>query len=164
MRPDGPLILDFVTADLASHALALLAGSEAAVLESAAAQLGDLLRSGVLDAARAEEVVAGLVDLACADHGYEVTEEALHAICDAFHHELPLRVVTPLCGRIPHLPPDLVDYVLHILASTHDPAARPLIEVHLGDPEPVRSSAVEALKELPADVDKRNDNCPPAEN
>jgi hypothetical protein len=52
-----------------------------------------------------------LVGLALTDHDHSVIEQALHSIDSAFEHH-----------------PELLDYALNILACTHGPAAKPMID------------------------------------
>ncbi|NUT96200.1 MAG: hypothetical protein HOY78_29655 [Saccharothrix sp.] len=116
--------------------------------EVAAAELGDLLRGGGLDAATTERAVARLVEVAVEDSDRDVVEEALHAIGEV--HEVPLRLVLPLTRRMPGWDEHLLDHALAILACTHDPAAKALVEAYADHPHPgVRRSAAEALVELP---------------
>ncbi|MFE5627100.1 hypothetical protein ACFQ8S_34210 [Streptomyces virginiae] len=70
-------------------------------------------------------------------------ESALHATCAAY------RVVEPLGVAADDFEPVLLDYVLGILAATHDPAALPVVERFLRHPHPeVRRVAAEEVKEL----------------
>jgi HEAT repeat protein len=117
----------------------------------AADELADLLRIGALDQADTERTVAHLVTTAVHDADPTVRESALHAIVEAFtHRALPLRLFNALRHQLTSLEPALLDYALNILASTHDPAARPAIEAFLNHPDPdVRDYATDALGELP---------------
>jgi HEAT repeat protein len=117
----------------------------------AAAELGDLLRTGALNQADTEQTVTRLVTTALHDADPTVRESALHAIDEAFNHRtLPLRLFDDLQRQLTTLEPALLDYALNILACTHDPAARPAIEAFLNHPDPnVRTYTAEALIELP---------------
>jgi HEAT repeat protein len=117
----------------------------------AADELGDLLRAGAYNQADTEQSVTHLVTTALHDIDPTVRESALHAINEAFNHRaLPLRLFDALQRDLAVLEPALLDYALNILACTHDPAARPAIEVFLNHPNPdVRTSAADALTELP---------------
>jgi HEAT repeat protein len=113
--------------------------------------LGDLLRGPGLDQADAELAVARLVALFTSETDPTVQESTLHAIADAFdRHRLGLPVFQPLHPLLPAMPPNLLEHALYLLAATHDPQARPMIEAFLQHPDPtVRGYAAQALTELP---------------
>jgi HEAT repeat protein len=117
----------------------------------AADQLGDLLRTGAYNQADAEQAVTHLLTTALHDIDQTVRESALHAINEAFDHRaLPLQLFDALQHQLASLDPALLDYALNILACTHDPAARPVIEAYLNHTDPdIRTSAADALAELP---------------
>ena len=113
--------------------------------------LGDLLRGPSLDEADAELAVARLVALFTSEADPTVQESTLHAIAEAFdRHRLGLPVFEPLHPLLPAMPPNLLEYALYVLAATHNPQTRPMIEAFLQHPDPtVRRYAAEALTELP---------------
>ena len=79
-----------------------------------------------------------------------VQEAALHACNDAVsYYDLPLTLFEPLVPLMSRLPAELIGYVLGILGSTRDPAARPVIASYAGHPDRfVRAEAADALVEL----------------
>ncbi|WP_329274471.1 HEAT repeat domain-containing protein [Streptomyces sp. NBC_00691] len=112
--------------------------------------VSDVLETGRLTPDDAERAVERLVTVALSDEGYSARESALHAACTAStHYELPYRVVEPLAVGSDGFEPLLLDYVLALLASTHDQAALPIVERFLHHPHPeVRREAAEAVNEL----------------
>ncbi|MFJ9789614.1 HEAT repeat domain-containing protein [Streptomyces globosus] len=110
----------------------------------------DVLETGRLTQDDAERAVERLVTVALSDEGHPVREAALHAVCTAsVHYALPYRVVEPLAVAADVFEPLLLEYVLAVLASTHDQAALPIVERFLHHPHPeVRGEAAEAVAEL----------------
>ncbi|MCP3805099.1 NAD(P)H-dependent oxidoreductase [Allokutzneria sp. A3M-2-11 16] len=136
---------------MTTDAVSRLAHPDPRQRELAAAELGDLLRGNALDATGVEVVITGLVNLALGDDDPVIIEEALHAISEgAYRRILPSHLVMPLVRRMPSLTPELLEYVLDILASTRDPAVRPVLIAHLDHALPaIRDAAAGALPELP---------------
>ncbi|MEV7590894.1 hypothetical protein AB0O42_11500 [Streptomyces sp. NPDC089922] len=98
----------------------------------------------------AERAVGRLVALALGEEPPAVLESALHAICTAStRYRFPYALVEPLAAGVDRFAPLLLDYVLGILADTHDGAALPVVERFLHHPHPdVRREAADAVREL----------------
>ncbi|MEU5399107.1 hypothetical protein ABZ348_07385 [Streptomyces sp. NPDC005963] len=111
--------------------------------------VSDVLETGRLTPADAEQAVERLVMVALSDESFPVRESALHAACTAStHYELPYRVVEPLGVSVDVFEPLLLDYVLAILGATHDHEALLVAERFLQHPHPeVRRAAAEAVTE-----------------
>ncbi|MBB4935271.1 hypothetical protein F4561_006165 [Lipingzhangella halophila] len=133
------------------NALDRLSAARARERAFAADELGDLLAAPSVAQLWKERVAASLVALALRERNEEAAESALNSLARSMERGwLPYPVVQPLTECLHRLSPDLVGYVLLILAGTRDPAARPVIERYSDHPDPtIRADAAEALEELP---------------
>lgn len=133
-----------------SEALEALDAPDTRARDFAADSLGDLLQRPALTQADAELAVSRLVALFVRDPDHGVREAALNSICEAFNRRrLPLRLFEDLVPIPPTLENDLLQYALHILGSTQDPAAEAAVSPFVTHPDAdVREQAAIALDEI----------------
>jgi HEAT repeat protein len=136
--------------EVLSSALGRLESSDPGSRALAADDLSDYFRCRAGSDDAVARAVACLVEVAVTDDEEAVREATLHACGEAIsYHELPLGLFLPLVPLMSGLSAELVGYVLGILGSTHDSAARPLVAPYVSHADSsVREEAAEALVEL----------------
>ena len=136
--------------DVLRSTLGRLESSDPGSRALAADDLSDYFRCRAGSDDAVARAVARLVEVAVADDEEVVREATLHACGEAIsYYELPLALFLPLVPLMPDLSAELIGYVLGILGSTHDSAARPLIAPYMNHADSsVRKEAAEALVEL----------------
>lgn len=143
--------LECLLSDLANR----LDAAHVGVRADAAAQLGDclqhlLVRRADIDPSVCRAVVGKMLAHVLDEQNTGLKETILSALVDAAALPASRDIDwTPLVGALASLEPELVSYVLQVIAFSHDPKYRPVIERYRFDPDPyLRQIASESLIEL----------------